>query len=258
MLIMLVLFIIFKVLVPLFYWINNVIEQWSSNAEMKALARKQQANDKRTRQLIDKGVPAILYLRPFLLDGTHQYSENNYKTVPTVTIKGMVFGGHLPTQQLLSIEKNFELNLAQSTESIGPFVAIGSPRGSKNDFGALRFFYTDEIWQEKATELMQKSRMIYVRLGNIIPDGFDWELHQIRDCYFYKTIFVAHSLQKVGYNQLKNKLKEYNILFPPYKRIEACKELYVAFNEKGQYEFSEKIEELPVYKKSLADARNKL
>ena len=65
MLIMLVLFIIFKVLVPLFYWINNVIEQWSSNAEMKALARKQQANDKRTRQLIDKGVPAILYLRPF-------------------------------------------------------------------------------------------------------------------------------------------------------------------------------------------------
>ena len=36
---------------------------------------------------------------------------------------------------------------------------------------------------------MQKSRMIYVRLGNIIPDGFDWELHQIRDCYFYKTIF---------------------------------------------------------------------
>ena len=28
---------------------------------MKALARKQQANDKRTRQLIDKGVPAILY-----------------------------------------------------------------------------------------------------------------------------------------------------------------------------------------------------
>lgn len=96
--------------------------------------------------------PFILYLRSFYAD--------------TVTSKS--------AERLLKPEQTEEQMLVSILDDIAPVVAIGRPHDTYLPKGADRLYLSDEIWQERVTELVGNAEFVALRLGD--TNGFWWEV----------------------------------------------------------------------------------
>lgn len=96
--------------------------------------------------------PFILYLRSFYAD--------------TVTSKS--------AERLLKPEQTEEQLLVSILDDIAPVVAIGRPYDTYLPKGADRLYLSDEIWQERVTELVNNAEFVVLRLG--ATNGFWWEV----------------------------------------------------------------------------------
>jgi hypothetical protein len=76
--------------------------------------------------------------------------------------------------------KTIEQRLAAVLRRVGCFVAIGRPGEELPELGAARMYVRDEDWQAVVLDLMAKSRLILLQVGETA--GLRWEMVQIGKC----------------------------------------------------------------------------
>lgn len=82
--------------------------------------------------------------------------------------------------------------ICRTTRNLYPVYAIGDPDRILQPNGAERFYITDDHWKEAVEDMMKRSKMIILRIGQ--TDGTLWELHKLIELgYINKTIFVVYS-----------------------------------------------------------------
>ena len=94
----------------------------------------------------------VLYLRSFLFD----------ETKTDIGIIGM---------------GNFEQNLAQITDRVGPMIAIGKPGEKFAAMGAARVYVGDDEWKGKILEYIEKSQCVLWVYGD--TEGLRWEISKL-------------------------------------------------------------------------------
>lgn len=73
-----------------------------------------------------------------------------------------------------------------------PVYAIGDPNSILQPNGAERFYITDDYWKDAVEDMMKRSKVIILRIGQ--TDGTLWELHKLIELgYINKTIFVVYT-----------------------------------------------------------------
>ncbi len=96
--------------------------------------------------------PFILYLRSFYADAVTSRSA----------------------ERLLKPEQTEEQLLVSILDDIAPVIAIGRPHDTYLPKGADRLYLSDEVWQERVTELAHSAELVALRLGS--TRGFWWEV----------------------------------------------------------------------------------
>jgi hypothetical protein len=69
-----------------------------------------------------------------------------------------------------------EETMATILTELGPVIAIGNPREQLPELGAARIYFTDDEWQVKILELMQKAKLV-ILLGGPTKNLW-WEIEQ--------------------------------------------------------------------------------
>lgn len=88
-------------------------------------------------------------------------------------------GAANPLPGFLAPKSFFEERLAEFLWREGPVVAIGKPGESLPRFGACREYHSDDTWQGRVLELIEKSGLIVMMIG--LTEALGWEIHQLRD-----------------------------------------------------------------------------
>jgi hypothetical protein len=174
----------------------------------------------------DKRNP-ILYLRDFTVDGTKEIEKefdihdmNKFRIgSDNVEIKYKKF----------NLERVFE----KKFKSIGPFVAIGDKfRDESDQIGAVRTYYSNEEWQLGATNFLNKSRLVIMRLSGHLKEGLQWEFSQVVNNYLHKTLLYLDISSQDQYSLLKSSLTHFNIELPEYSKLKKSKYLFFDKNLK--------------------------
>jgi hypothetical protein len=106
--------------------------------------------------------PPVLFLRSYQDDGS--YGQNPFlESVARVHPLSAVFR-----------RQTYEESLAESTACVGPVVAVGKPGEPLPELGAARMYLPHTHWQATVRELMEKARLVILRLGP--TPGLAWEL----------------------------------------------------------------------------------
>jgi hypothetical protein len=88
-----------------------------------------------------------------------------------------------------------EQELAMIMNRVGPVVAIGKPGEPLPELGAARLYVSDDVWQEKITDMMKQSRLVVIRLGPTA--NLWWEIDQAVKLLPLRRLLVV-SLQSIG------------------------------------------------------------
>ena len=108
--------------------------------------------------------PPVLFLRPFNEDKSRTYDV-------------ILAGESTVTTQGTSEDFLLALN------AIGPFVSIGEPNWESRmgmfPQGAYRIFVKNQGWQKKVAELLSKSRLVVLTVGE--SAGIEWEIEAVKN-----------------------------------------------------------------------------
>ncbi len=95
----------------------------------------------------------------------------------------------------LSNPFRFEELVALANWSKGPVVAIGKPGEKLPLFGACREYWSDEEWQGRVLELLQRCARVVMIVGT--TEALGWEIQQIvTGKLLHKTLFVLPPVEK--------------------------------------------------------------
>jgi hypothetical protein len=72
---------------------------------------------------------------------------------------------------------SFEQELAAIMNRLGPFVAVGKPGEKLPELGANRFYFRDDEWQTRVTELVQQARLTVILCG--ATANLWWEIDHV-------------------------------------------------------------------------------
>lgn len=72
-----------------------------------------------------------------------------------------------------------EEKLVTALQKTGPIVAVGRPGETLPQLGAIRFYFSDDEWQEKVLELMSLSRFVILQAGH--SKGTEWEMLTVKN-----------------------------------------------------------------------------
>lgn len=128
--------------------------------------RKMMAVDAASLLKHDKRLP-ILYLRPFSKDG--EFPPQRGLALLRSKRRIMKLQYWTPA--------TYEEEVAHALKKVGPFVAIGNPKKHLPELGAAWMWINDAEWQEKVKELIARSGLIFMQIGE--SEGFLWELGQV-------------------------------------------------------------------------------
>ncbi len=103
--------------------------------------------------------PVFVYLRSFQLDE----QDANHQ----VTLAG---GLSFPINP-------WESGIAAAVQKVGDLIAIGKPGEKLATIGASRLYVSDEQWQEKVIEMVEKSEMVIWTYGD--TEGLRWEISRL-------------------------------------------------------------------------------
>lgn len=108
------------------------------------------------------------------------------------------------TSSGLKIEKSISKHFSEYAQ----VVSIGNPATILPSLGSISIFATDDKWKETVTTLMERAKIIIIRIGQ--TEGTLWELEQCISLeYQYKSIFVIDSKQQ--YTLLSNSINEISL-----------------------------------------------
>lgn len=149
--------------------------------------------------------PPVLYLRSFNSDADANQAEGN-------KMINHFFRFGIP-QNLATEEEQIALLMNQ----IGPFVAIGRPgeelpqlgayRTYINDFSAEEGMSLDLFWKGKILELMDKSCLIVMRVGE--TEGFWWEVGNVSKIIDPKRVIFLLPEKAEDYEPFRKKAEEH-------------------------------------------------
>jgi hypothetical protein len=77
------------------------------------------------------------------------------------------------------VDWSLETRLAAHFSRIGPFVAIGNPKDKTPEIGAARALLSDDQWQARVIDWMDRSRVIVLMSG--VTHWVGWELKSVLD-----------------------------------------------------------------------------
>jgi hypothetical protein len=106
--------------------------------------------------------PPVVYLRSFLDD-----------------VRSPIGGGFGLWLKVLMwfLPVSFEQELAAIMNRLGPFVAVGRPGEKLPELGANRFYFRDDEWQTRVTELVQQARLVVILCGPTA--NLWWEINHV-------------------------------------------------------------------------------
>jgi len=85
-----------------------------------------------------------------------------------------------------------EKTICRTARNLFPVYAIGDPNSILQPNGAERFYITDDYWKDAVEDMMKRSKVIILRIGQ--TDGTLWELHKLIELgYINKTLFVVYT-----------------------------------------------------------------
>ena len=109
-------------------------------------------------------------------------------------------------------KRYFEENLAVKLWHEGPVIAIGKPKEFLPSYGACREYHTDETWQNRVLELLEKSRAVLFLVG--LTDALDWEINQLREQQkLHKSLFLIPPLPN---KEISKRLKKFSVQLPEF------------------------------------------
>ncbi len=143
--------------------------------------------------LRDDPRPPVLYLRAFNQES--QFFVIGTKAEYGAWGKGFIAAISRDDQKIgITIE---EYLAEEITQSIGPFVALGSPEDYLAPPGALRVYAKDEDWKVRFDQLARRSAGVIVEVSR--SDNLRWELEHLRGEGLQEKLFVLTRLAKKGY-----------------------------------------------------------
>ena len=124
-----------------------------------------------------------------------------------------------------------EEEFVQVLNTWGPVVAIGRPGESLPPLGASRFYVADSDWQAFVSNLMRKSRLVFILAGK--TPGLTWELQECRALIEPQRLIVIVPRDRTAYETFRTtakaatdlKLPEFPV--PPERERHACRWLGV-------------------------------
>ncbi len=94
-----------------------------------------------------------------------------------------------------SIGLKIEKGISKYFSEYAQVFSIGNPSTILPTLGATSVFATNEKWKETVTTLMERAKMIFIRIGQ--TDGTLWELKQCVELgYQQKSIFIIDCIQQ--------------------------------------------------------------
>lgn len=72
---------------------------------------------------------------------------------------------------------SFEQELAAIMNRLGPFVAVGRPGERLPELGANRYYFSDDEWRARVSELVQRARLTVILCGS--TGNLWWEIDQV-------------------------------------------------------------------------------
>lgn len=162
---------------------------WILSLKFRALKRRYVAKDAQ-RIMQEDTRPPILYLRSFKDDIDVSKSIKNY---------------------------TIEEELAIVLNEIGPVITVGKPGEKLPLPGAARTYLKKNKWQKKVTDLMLKSKLVVLQIGE--TDGIWWEMHTAFSKVKPEKLLIV-AVNKKHSKIFCEKILEYfnRRLFPPNSR----------------------------------------
>jgi len=107
-----------------------------------------------------------------------------------------------------------EIALSRVLGTVGPFVAIGSPRDPLPPLGASRFYLPGPDWQGFVTHLVRRARLVVVLAGQ--TPGLEWELKLCRAELDPLQLIIAIPKDEAAYGAFRNVARSAGLLLPDY------------------------------------------
>ena len=216
----------------LFIWINSLMEDLNLSRNIKRHNKKV----KEIEKAYNNGVPPVLYLRAFATDGTKRSEKEiviNENPINLYKFKKLQIDA---PAKVVSVNYNLERSLSDIANSIGPFIGIGNQFEKDINLGAMRLYFSDEVWQQSASLLMEQAALIIVKISGIFSNGFVWEISEIKARFLDKTIFCIDIYEEKIYNKFVLGMKELELNFP--LRFNTFKNTgnYISFDADGQFD----------------------
>ncbi|HMK27486.1 MAG TPA: hypothetical protein VK483_15745 [Chitinophagaceae bacterium] len=197
---------------------------------------KQKIKDRKIKKAYDEGIPPVLYLRAFQSDGTKRSKKEiiiNDNPISFYKFKDLKINA---TGKAVSFKYNLERSLAEAAGNIGPFIGIGDPFSNTGNFGAVRLYFSDAEWKQKASIFMEQASLIIVKISGTLSQGFTWEIEEIRRRYLEKTVFCIDIYDKEQYDRFVVLMQKFRLNFPSQFDIFRNAGIYFSFDPNGQYE----------------------
>jgi hypothetical protein len=97
--------------------------------------------------------------------------------------------------------------LAKVMNEIGPFICVGKPNESLSEVGAFRMYMSEEKWQEKVRDLMDRAQLVVLRVG--WTDGFLWEVAQMTQSDSPQRVVLLITGTKEDYEAFRKMTQAY-------------------------------------------------
>ena len=175
-----------------------------------------------TNHAVSKNEPLFLYLRSFKLD--EQDKQN-------IVLPGGLSASINP----------WEGSLAAAFGKVGEMVAIGRPGEKLATTGAARLYVTDDQWQDKVLELIDKTDLVIWTFGD--TEGLRWEISRLVKIVPPEKLVIAipfwdkkMSVRKTIWESAQDMLNK--TLSKPLPK-EVSESLFIAFDKNWNAEWVE-------------------
>lgn len=152
-------------LIPIIGWF--VVRPVSRAAREAEIAGRRLAMPDARLVLANTDQAPVVYLRSFSDDGT-------YRKPPVLIRLAMWAHGDIPDYRA-----TYEEHLVSALQSVGPVVSIGRPGEPMPELGAYRMYVSNDHWQAEVLELLERSRLVVLRVG--ASQGLMWEVETVMD-----------------------------------------------------------------------------
>jgi len=97
--------------------------------------------------------------------------------------------------------------LADVVRGIGPMIAIGRPGEKLPQLGAARVYVSNEEWQQRVHEFLDKASLVVLRLGE--TEGFWWEIEQSAKKLDPRRLVLLAPLGQEEYEKFRTRAAKY-------------------------------------------------